>query len=182
MNKLIRIRNGIAAIENDRWQLIRDEAPSAAALAQPCIVSFPTWLKLTLSAGTPVPNTLGVFIAPDDDFPAHIAALKMLPVLAVDFPSFRDGRGYSIAYLLRSRYGYQGELRAIGDVLQDQLFYMQRCGFDSFMLRADKDLEQALSGFSAFNVKYQGAVDDPVPLFRKRAVDPQHSIDDGWEP
>ncbi|WP_027468850.1 DUF934 domain-containing protein [Deefgea rivuli] len=179
MNKIIRIRNGVAVIENDQWQLIRDDTPTEALINQPRIVSFPYWLT---TAGTPTLDTVGVFFAPNDDFQAHITALKTLPVLAVDFPSFRDGRGYSMAYLLRSRYGYQGELRAVGDVLQDQLFYMQRCGFDSFMLRADKNIEQALNGFSAFNVKYQGAVDDPVPLFRKRTVDPLQPIDEMWEP
>ena len=81
-----------------------------------------------------------------------------------------DGRGYSTARLLRERYGYQGEIRAIGDVLQDQLFLMARCGFDAFALRADKSIEKALAAFETFKAPYQAAVDQPQPLFRRRAA------------
>jgi uncharacterized protein (DUF934 family) len=86
----------------------------------------------------------------------------------VDFPVFRDGRGYSIGRLVRERYGYKGEIRAIGDVLRDQLTFMFRCGFDAYAVRADKDLHDALKAFDEFTVQYQGAVDNPSPLFRRR--------------
>ncbi|WP_250658324.1 DUF934 domain-containing protein [Alkalimarinus coralli] len=91
-----------------------------------------------------------------------------LPVVAINFPKFADGRGYSYARLLRERYNYQGELRAIGDVLQDQLFYMKRCGFNAFAVRADRDIEIALSGLSDFSNSYQAGCDNPTPLFRRR--------------
>jgi uncharacterized protein (DUF934 family) len=64
-------------------------------------------------------------------------------LIAVRFPKFGDGRGYSIARLLRERYGYRGELRAVGDVLRDQLLFMKRSGFDSFSLREDQDPDEA---------------------------------------
>ncbi|HCZ13184.1 MAG TPA: oxidoreductase, partial [Candidatus Accumulibacter sp.] len=73
------------------------------------------------------------------------------------FPKFTDGRSYSTARLLRERYRYTGEIRALGDVLQDQLFYMRRCGIDAFALRADKDIEQALAGLRTFSDSYQAA-------------------------
>ena len=75
-----------------------------------------------------------------------------------------------MAALLRTRYGYRGELRAFGDVGRDQLFYLARCGFDSFKLAPQHDPEAALASFTDFTVRYQESVDDPVPLFRKRAV------------
>ncbi|MEK1939121.1 MAG: DUF934 domain-containing protein, partial [Pseudomonas sp.] len=73
------------------------------------------------------------------------------------------------AYMLRTRYGYKGEVRAIGDVLRDQLWALQRVGFDAFALREDKDPEDALKAFSEFNEVYQASADQPQPLFRRRA-------------
>ncbi|HEY6240935.1 MAG TPA: DUF934 domain-containing protein, partial [Burkholderiales bacterium] len=90
------------------------------------------------------------------------------PLIAVNFPKFGDGRGYSIARLLRERYGFRGELRAIGDVLHDHLFFMEQCGFDAFALREDQDAQEALSVFGTFSDAYQTSVQRPVPLFRRR--------------
>lgn len=90
-------------------------------------------------------------------------------VIALNFPAFTDGRHCSSAYLLRNRYGYKGELRAIGDVLRDQLFSYQRVGFDAFALRADKDPVDALKAFEEFSEVYQASTDQPLPLFRRRA-------------
>jgi uncharacterized protein (DUF934 family) len=109
-----------------------------------------------------------VWISPNDDFEPLVEMLRTLDLIAVDFPSFRDGRGYSVATLLRSRYGWTGELRAVGDVLRDQLNYMRRCGFDAFAVRADKDINEAIKSFSHYSIRYQGAVDEPLPLFRRR--------------
>ena len=89
-------------------------------------------------------------------------------IIALDFPIFKDGRSYSHARLLRERYNYKGELRAVGDVLQDQLFFMERCGIDSFQIRDDKDIEQALNGLKGFSVRYQAAADDTIPISERR--------------
>ncbi len=94
--------------------------------------------------------------------------IEQLALIAINFPKFADGRGYSYARILRDRFNYKGELRAIGDVLHDQLFYLKRCGFDSFAVREDKDAEIAMTGLGAFTVTYQGATDQPEPLFRRR--------------
>lgn len=111
---------------------------------------------------------IGVWLAPADE-PAQVSPyVESLPLIAVDFPSFRDGRGYSTAALLRSRYGFRGDLRAIGDVLIDQLFYLRRVGFSSFALRADQDPEAAVAALGAFADVYQGSVDQPLPYFRRR--------------
>lgn len=98
--------------------------------------------------------------------------INRLPLIAVNFPRFVDGRGYSFATLLRSRYRYTGELRAVGDVLHDQLFYMKRCGFDAFALRSDKNIEDALRGLNDFSETYQSTVDQALPLYRRYARSP----------
>ena len=110
----------------------------------------------------------GVWFAPGDD-PERLASdLERLALLAVSFPSFVDGRGYSLARLLRERYGWRGELRAIGDIGRDQLGYLARCGFDAFELRPEEDAAVALRGFRDFSESYQAANDQPLPLFRRR--------------
>ncbi len=98
---------------------------------------------------------VGVRIAPDEDVDGLVASLGALPLIAVEFPKFTDGRGYSTARLLRERHGYRGELRAIGHVLRDQLFYMHRVGFDAFEMAPGKSLNDALEAFSDFSVTYQ---------------------------
>lgn len=92
--------------------------------------------------------------------------LRCLSV-AIDFPAFTDGRGYTSARLLRTRLGYRGELRAVGEVLRDQHFFMKRCGIDSYLLKPGKDIESALAAFNDFSVTYQAAAGDEKPLFRR---------------
>lgn len=98
---------------------------------------------------------------------ASVQDINGFAVIAIHFPKFIDGRGYSVGRLLRERYGYRNELRAIGDVLRDQLFYLKRCGFDAYHLRADRDMQSALAGLHDFSDPYQAAVDEPRPLFRR---------------
>jgi len=92
-----------------------------------------------------------------------------LDVVAIELPKFSDGRGYSIARLLRERLSYRNELRAVGDVLLDQLQFMKRCGFDTYVLRADKDINKAARCLNFFTQGYQAATDTDEPLFRRRA-------------
>ena len=107
-------------------------------------------------------------LEPTDD-PRRIAdRLPGLKLVAVNFPKYGDGRGYSIARLLRERYGYRGELRAVGVVARDHLQLMARCGFDSFQLREGEDAEAALAGLDDFTEAYQANTQQRVPLFRRR--------------
>jgi uncharacterized protein (DUF934 family) len=106
-------------------------------------------------------------LEPADD-PAAIS-LEGVARVEVNFPKFGDGRGYSIARLLRERYGYRGELRAVGHITRDLLFYLESCGFDAFELRAGEDAHQALASFEDFSEAYQASVARPQPLFRRRA-------------
>src|SRR5476649_2860973 len=129
----------------DSWQLLK--AAADGGLAVPAegdvIVPLGVWRAQRDALRTRA-GKLGVWLDSHED-PALIADdLRHFELIAVNFPQFTDGRGYSIARLLRERYGWRGELRAIGDVLRDQLFYLARCGFDAFSLRAGQDANAAL--------------------------------------
>ena len=164
------------AVVEDAFTVVRaaeDGAlPAVDALpAGKIIVPFALWKdNKDAIAASRAKDELGVWLAPDDE-PADLAPdFDRLSVIAVDFPVFRDGRGFSIGRLLRERYQWTGELRAIGDVLRDQVAFHARCGFDAFAVRADKDINDALNAFTEFTELYQGATDNPVPMFRRRAA------------
>ena len=163
----------------DDWSVLRLlDAEAAETVAVPegkVIVPLTVWLaqKDTLSQRAQV----GVWIAADERFEQLKGDADRLAVIAIDFPKFSDGRGYSIAYNVRRRLGYTGELRAIGDVLRDQLFSMSRVGFDAYATRQDRSIHDALKGLTVFSETYQASVDQPLPLFRRkeRDVPPEHS-------
>ncbi|RUR27229.1 DUF934 domain-containing protein [Vreelandella andesensis] len=97
--------------------------------------------------------------------------LNSTSAIAIDFPAFTDGRGYTLARLLRERYSYAGEVRAVGDVLVDQLDYMRRCGFTAMALRDDQPPEDAIRAINAFSVRYQPDVQQRQALFERRLAD-----------
>lgn len=111
---------------------------------------------------------LGVWLDSDEEVEEVADDLQYFQVVALNFPVFTDGRHFSSARLLRERYGYKGEVRAIGDVLRDQLFFMKRCGFDAYAIRPDRDPYDALQSLNDFSEVYQAATDQPLPLFRRR--------------
>ena len=161
------IRNG--EVIGDIWQmLVPREGESAATVALPegpLAVSLAVW-KVRRDELLARTSPIGVRLDPADD-PGEIAAdLPRLALVAVHFPKFADGRGYSTGVLLRRRYGYRGELRAVGDVLRDQLFYLARSGFDSFQLREGADSHAALPSLKSFSVAYQASADGRAPRFR----------------
>ena len=156
-------------IANDDWTVLRlagqDTPENVAVPPGKIIVPLKVWQaqRAALSGRT----ELGVWLASDGRAEDLRDDIDRFSVIAVDFPKFADGRGYSIAYHLRNRLGYRGELRAIGDVLRDQMFYMQRVGFDTFAARTDKDIGEALKGLSDFTFTYQASSDERLPLFRR---------------
>ena len=93
--------------------------------------------------------------------------LNTLPMIAVFVERFADGRIFSLGTLLRTRYGYKNELRAFGDVLRDQLFFLKRSGFTSFVIRQDRSALDAIASLNDFSKPYQGAVDNPEPVFKR---------------
>lgn len=152
-------------IIDDNWVII-DADFEGELPKQPVLVPLNYWLenKASLSDRADV----GVWLDSHEEPSAIATDSKELPVIAINFPKFADGRGYSYARILRERFNFEGELRAIGDVLLDQLFYMKRCGFNAFDVRSDRDIEVALTGLNAFTNSYQAASDQPTPLFRRR--------------
>ncbi|MCG2577606.1 DUF934 domain-containing protein [Dechloromonas sp. XY25] len=136
-------------IVEDAW-LAWDEADAALidlpATAKGRILPLPTYVEHAerlLASGA----RLGVLIGPDDAPETVLPYLEQLALVAIRFPSFADGRGYSVGRLLRSRYGFTGQLRAVGDILRDQLYFLNHCGFNAFELRQDQDLREALAAF-----------------------------------
>jgi len=116
----------------------------------------------------PSPEGKVVRLEPTDD-PAKVAGeLADVARVEVNFPKFGDGRGFSIGRLLRERYGYKGELRAVGQITRDHLFYLESCGFDAFELREGEDAAEAIAAFDDFSESYQASPARPVPLFRRR--------------
>ena len=105
----------------------------------------------------PSPEARVIRLQPGDDPAAVAHELAGATRVEVNFPKFGDGRGYSIAKLLRNRHGYRGELRAVGHITRDHLYYMERVGFDAFELREGEDPAEALAAFEAFSVSYQRA-------------------------
>lgn len=148
-----------------------DEIPESGAVLVPLAV----WLELR-DALRQRPDAVGVWLASDSDasfaaWEATLAAdLLGLPVIAVDFPVFGDGRGYSLASLLRQRHGYRGELRAIGNVLVDQVSALARVGFDGFEVAEGTRLELLEQAWSRFSAVYQPASDGRQTVWQRRAA------------
>lgn len=173
------IIKGREVVEDD-WQVLRLAEPVEGAPAvDPATIAVPEgkvivpqslWLvQRELLAARAAAGEIGVWIASDERPEAIKDDLSQFAVVAVDFPKFTDGRGYSIAYNLRIRLGWTGELRAIGDVLRDQLFQMQRVGFNAYATRPDRSIHDALKGLSDFSETYQASVDQKLPLYRRHA-------------
>ncbi|MEY8264167.1 MAG: DUF934 domain-containing protein [Bermanella sp.] len=149
---------------DDNWTLVEDiesELPSGNIL-----VPAPYWLdnRDALDAR----GDVGIWLASDVELAPYLSLISSLPLIAIHFPAFANGRGYSLARLVKERSDFSGELRAIGDVLLDQLFFMRRCGFDSYLLKDGLSGQKALDFFSTFTDPYQLANDLPEPLFRRK--------------
>lgn len=164
------IKNGASA--SDSWQILElaeGESPEAVALPDGDVI-FPLAVWQARKDEIVSRPTIGLLLQPADRVEDIAGDLASFNLIAVNFPKFVDGRGYSTAALLRQRYGYTGELRAVGDVLHDQLFFMRRVGFDSYALKDGKNLAYAIeAGFKPFGDAYQGATDQTQPHFRRRA-------------
>jgi uncharacterized protein (DUF934 family) len=167
MAQIIRHR----AVIQDNWQLLEHSSIGALPFSGDVIVPLDLWMREreTLSFRL---GRIGVWLDADADPQAIAPELARVSLIAVRFASSTDGRGYTLARLLRERYGFRGELRAIGEVLRDQLYYLSRCGFDAFALRPEQNPVQALAAFEDFSEAYQVSVERPNPLFRRR-LDPE---------
>lgn len=154
------------AITDNRWTLVT-EAEGFTAPEGPVIVPLSVWQaqKAQLQERADV----GVWLDSDETAEQLADAVDTLPLIALNFPVFKDGRPFSTARLLRERYGFTGELRAVGHIIRDQLCYMRRCGFNAFDFGDQEiDLEQAAESLNDFTEYYQASVDEPLPIFRRR--------------
>jgi uncharacterized protein (DUF934 family) len=157
MRQIIKQRSVI----NDTWKYVDEDA---AALA--VIVPFARfqqerdhWIASTA--------ILGVRVSPADDVTALKDDLTRISLIAVEFPALGEGRGYTQAQLLRRRYHFNGEIRAVGKLLRDQVFYMARCGVDAFEFPEGTDLNVALTAFDDFTIAYQSSADKGVALMQR---------------
>lgn len=117
------------------------------------------------SEHTTLPDEHSLSLANDAD-PMQ-QPLEGVQTILLQFPKFTDGRAFSQALMLRRRCGFDGDIRAVGDVLVDQLSQMQRCGFSSAVLRADQDLDKGRQMLAHFTAFYQGDLTQPQPLFAR---------------
>lgn len=130
----------------------------------------PVGAFLTLSEETHFEaRRIALWVEGDSDIEALKPAIAVAEVVAIHFPALVDGRGFSLAHLIRDYLEFTGELRAIGHFIQDQLFYLSRCGFDRFEVAEDADVESYQLSLRDFSERYQAAIDEPQPLFRRRA-------------
>ena len=159
------------AIVENTWTLLSKPEGDAASLAVPIgqvIVPLSVWLaqKPQLQGRTDI----GVWLDSDETADLLGEDAASLPLVAVNFPTFMDGRAFSTARLLRERFGFTGELRAVGNFIRDQLCYLRRCGVNAFAFsNPETDLQAALKSLNDFTEYYQASVDQPLPLFRRRA-------------
>lgn len=128
---------------------------------------LPPNAQVTVDAFLEQSDASAVRVEPGDDARELLPYLDRIRLVEVNFPTFGDGRGYSAARLLRE-HGYIGELRAVGDVLVDQVAYMRRCGFDSFAPERPLDEADVQAAFDRFPHAYQKAADDAVPIWKLR--------------
>lgn len=155
---------------NDSWQVLaKDATPALSELSNGEWLVHIKWYLKNQTALTGMVN-VSVWLDSDDEAASVADLTSKLPIIGVNFPVFTDGRGFSIGRALRERYQFAGELRAIGNFMQDQLFYLKRCGFDAFVVAEGAPVESMAKSLRDFSDFYQAAVDQPLPLFRRRAL------------
>lgn len=146
------------AVVDDNWEILAKDSESYADNAH-AVLPLSLWLKQDNR------SSLAVWLDSDESAADIDTDLQSIPLIAVNFPAFADGRGFSFARELRDK-GYKGEIRAIGAYMRDQLYYLNRCGFTSFASDAI-DLEAALNSFNDFTVNYQASTDQSKPVFTR---------------
>jgi uncharacterized protein (DUF934 family) len=149
----------------DEWLYVAESAADASA---PLILTLAQWQMepdTWIARGSP----LGVVLSPAHHVEQLAPDLKYFSLIAAEFPAPSEGRGYTQALLLRERWNFKGELRATGHVRRDQLFFMARCGFNSFEL-PDADLEDAHTAFTTFSAAYQPSNDSGLAVKLRRDI------------
>jgi uncharacterized protein (DUF934 family) len=174
MSKLIRLQGGELAWADDRFTAVADDEPVPHGDVLISLSRYQAEGEILLGQGRDV----GVRIESDQSVDDLAYDLPRIPVVALAFPKYRDGRAYSGARLLRERYGFTGEVRAVGDVLREQARFMARCGFNAFEPADGSTPEQWAQAVGRFRHVYQRAADGLAPVFEERmaAAGKSHAV------
>ncbi|WP_027856191.1 DUF934 domain-containing protein [Marinobacterium jannaschii] len=148
---------------NDSWTLVNEETLSSTG--GDIIVPL-ALLEANADSLQDRKGRVAVQINGDDNIDALLENPNQYELIAIDFPVFRDGRGFSLARLLK-RAGFEGQIRATGDVAHDRLTFMERCGFNAFEISEERYSDESLAVFTEVSVRYQGAADDPRPVYHR---------------
>jgi uncharacterized protein (DUF934 family) len=152
----------------DEWTLIEDtRAAGAGPAGGKLIVTLARW-RIEREALLTAQAAVGVLVPNTADVEAIYPEIGDRPLIALQFPTFSDGRALSQAVVLRRRLGFEGELRALGDVIRDLVFWLARCGFDSIVPRQDQSLEACKEALDELTVAYQAAADEHIPVWVRR--------------
>ena len=160
LNTSLQVLSKDGTIADNTYQVIAEDG----AIPQGDVV-------LTTAQLNELPNIQGkkaLYITVNDSPETHQFPLSELDAIFIEFAGFNDGRGYSFAALLR-RQGYQGELRAVGDIFKDVLNYLKRSGFDTFVVKEGKDIQEAAAGLGDFTNPYQASTAVPTPNYQTGA-------------
>lgn len=160
----IKLKDGVFALEDDAFTHVVDDEPVPPGDVIISLARFQAEGERLLSEG----RAVGVRIEADEAVEALAYDLPRIAVVAPVFPKYRDGRAYTSAHLLRSRFGFQGEVRAVGDVLREQAGFMVRCGFDAFEPADGSTPEQWARAAERHRHVYQRAADGRAPAFAER--------------
>ena len=161
MSRIIRQR----AIVEDDWTLAPDGAAHMGAAGR-LIVPLARWRAERAALETA--SAVGVLLPNTEDVEAVYPEIAERPLIALQFPTFADGRALTQAILLRNRLGFTGELRALGDVVRDLVFWLGRCGFDAIAPRGDQDPQACLQALDEIRTAYQPAADGHAPAWVRR--------------
>lgn len=152
-------------VVSDNWILLDENADSIPN--GDILLSYQQWQNFAEQLSNHN-GSIGVWLEGHAEIEQIIEPLLNLPLIAINFPKFADGRGFSAARLIRERYNYSGELRAIGGFIRDQLYLLKRCGFNAFQFSDENELSDAAESLKDFSENYQVSVDQENPLFRRR--------------
>ena len=150
---------------DDSWTLLTEDSESLPS--GDILLSYSQWQIFSDQLDSH-DGSVGVIIEGNADIEDIIEPLLKLPLIAINFPKFADGRAFSSARLIRERYEYTGEIRAVGGFIRDQLYYLSRCGFNAFKFDDSVDLTESAKSLQDFSEAYQVSVDQESPLFRRR--------------
>jgi uncharacterized protein (DUF934 family) len=157
MRNVISVAGGKPEVIEDDWVIVTSVA-EAQALEDDARPVLPLAIARENAVVLASKGVFGIVLEPADEPADSLPLFGSLGLIAVHFPQAVDGRGYSTAALLRTRHGWKGDLRATGDVLRDQLFYLKRVGFSSFAIREDRSAEDAITSLADFSGTYQTSV------------------------